>query len=265
MISLKEFYSKKYLIGIFFLISFFYSAQNQIPQIEQIDLVLFVEIKKMRSESKFNEVISLSEKAIENSQKIQYKRGEAWGNVRLGNAYCSLGKYKESLASLNKAKKISELLNDDALNAIISIETGRNYFESKISKQQAIQQFLKAESYALKIKDKYDRETYLLYAYQSLMATYSDTDKKDLAISYAWKSLQIEEDAYTLSYVTHHHLKTSKNNDSIIYYLEKSTDFLKNYPELSFEKSILANQWGKYYEKRNSFRKQFHITKKPKN
>ena len=219
MISLKKIYFKKYLIGITILISFFYSAQNKIPQSQEIDQVLFVEIKKMRIESKFDEVISLSEKAIENSQKIQYKRGEAWGNLRLGNAYCSLGKYKESLASLNKAQKISEMLNDNALNAIISIETGRNYFESKVSNQQAIQQFLKAESYALKIKDKYDRETYLLYAYQSLMAAYSDTDKKDLAISYAWKSLQIEEDAYTLSYVTHHHLNTSKNKDSIIYYL----------------------------------------------
>ena len=224
-------------------------------QEREIDSLIFRKTKKLRSEAKYEELISVSKRIIQHSNVINYTRGEAWGHSRLGNAYCTLGKYKESLDALDKARVLSTSVDDYGLKASIATETGRNYSESKISINQAIEQFKLAESFAKKISDQYDRESYLLYAYQSLLSAYSQMNRIDLALPFAWKAKAIEEDAYVLSFLTYHYIQENKRSDSIEYYLNRSTTFLSENPTYIFEKTILHNQWGKFYEDRKNYKK----------
>lgn len=227
---------------------------SQLSKVE-IDSLIFHVSKQLRSDAKYEELIPISKKIIQQSKNINYTRGEAWGYSRLGNALCTLGNYKESLSALEKADQLSKSIDDYSLKASIATETGRNYNESKLSEKQAIDQFTAAEGFAKKISDKYDRDSYLLYAYQSLLSAYSNMNRNDIAIKYAWKSKQIEEDAYTLSFITYYHIKENKNNDSIVHYLNRSTAFLDKHPTYTFEKTILYNQWGKYYEDHKDYKK----------
>lgn len=240
----------KNILAILLFLPFCLFSQSE----KEIDSLIFREAKKLRNDAKYEAIIPLGKKIIQQSKAINYTRGEAWGYCRLGNAYCSLGKFKESLSSLDKAHQLSKSVDDYSLKASIAIETGRNYNESKLSEKQAIDQFIAAEGFAKKISDKYDRDGYLIYAYQSLLSAYSNMNRNDLAITYAWKSKKIEEDAYILSFITYYHIKENKNKDSIVYYLNRSTAFLDKHPTNTFEKAILYNQWGKYHEDHKNYK-----------
>ncbi|TDX83232.1 tetratricopeptide repeat protein [Epilithonimonas xixisoli] len=241
----------KSLLLIFISFSF---VQAQTSQIKKIDSLIFKEASRLRSKAQYKELIPLGNQIIQLSKAIDYTKGEAWGYSRLGNAYCTLGNYSESLKALDKAKTISKDVDDFRLKAFIALELGRNYNESDVSKDQAIEQFKLGEGFAKKIKDQYDRETYLLYSYENLAAVYSQINKNELAIPYAWKAKHIEENAYILSFLTFYHIKENKNNDSIEFYLNKSTSFLDKNPTFTFEKTILNNQWGKYHEDKKNYK-----------
>ena len=101
-----------------------------------------------------------------------------------------------------------------------------------------------------------DRMNFLIYAYQNLMAAHSKMGRNDLAIQYAWKAKALyEEDAYTLSFLTSHHIEENVSDDSILHYLDRSTTFFNKNPTYVFERSIVYNQWGKYYEGKKNYNK----------
>ena len=101
----------------------FLSAQTS-PK--EIDSLIFRDALQLRRSAQYEKAIALSHKIIENSKKIGYQKGEVWGYVRQANALCSLGKFKESLEVLQKAKTLSESSDDFYLKSTISLETGRN-------------------------------------------------------------------------------------------------------------------------------------------
>lgn len=234
--------------------SIYLFAQTPQESINRIDSMIFRDTKRLRSEAKYEALIPLSQKIIQESKSLDYTRGEAWGYARLGNVYCTLGNYKESLKSLNIAKQLSQSIDDPSLKTSITIETGRNYNESKISLNQAIEQFEKAIGFAKEISDTYERESYILFAYQNLASVYSYQNKNDKSLAYIWKAKAIEEDAYTLSHLTYLYLHENKNKDSILYYLDRSKAFFEKNPKYVFEKTILHNQWGKYNEANKSYK-----------
>lgn len=222
--------------------------------VREIDSLIFRETKQLRADAKYEELIPVSKTIIKNSRDINYTRGESWGYCRLGNAYCTLGKYKESLSALDQANLLSKKVDDNSLKAAIAIETGRNYNESKII-NQSIDQFKSAERFAKNISDKAERGDYLSYAYQGLLSAYSNINRNDIGVTYAWKAKGIEEDAYILSFLTYYHIKETKNSDSIVHYLNRSTTFLDKHPTFTFEKTIVYNQWGKYHEDGKDYKK----------
>ena len=218
----------------------------------RIDSLIFHETSKLRNEMKYDEVIALNKKLIKAAESIDYTDGIAWGYKSIGNALCSLGKYKESLNALNKANSISENTNSYKLKAAIAIEIGRNYNEQKVSFTQAIKEFKRGEAFARKIEDEYDRETYLLYSYQSQSSAYFWNNIPDSARQYLVKSFKIEKDAYSAASITHYHLNYSKNIDSIKYYLDLS-DRLLNKESSTFEHVIIDNQWGDFYKLKKEY------------
>ena len=248
----------KNIFIIILLLPIFLSAQTST---QEIDSLLFRDVKRLRNDAKYEEVIVLCQEIIKKSKEIGYQKGELWGYVRQANSLCTLGRFKESLEVLQKAKQLSEDFDDFLLKSILTVEIGRNYNESKIF-SQAVEQFKIGEKLAHQINNKRNKETALLYAYQNFSSVYANQNQRDLSIKYIMKSQAIEENPYNLTQIIYYHLDNSENNDSLEFYLRKSNEYLAQTNKFTFEKSIFCNQWGEYYEKRKDYDKAIEFYKK---
>ncbi|MFY0481122.1 tetratricopeptide repeat protein [Flavobacterium sp. PLA-1-15] len=241
------------LLHLFFciLVSIFGYAQVSKAH---IDSLITYENSRLRKEGKFEECIILNKKIIALSEQKKYIRGIGWGYKGLGNSLGNLGRYKESLDYLNLAREKANIINDYELKSLVANEIGKNYNDQKVAPHQAIKQFKLAEEFAHSIKDKYDRETQLLYSYENQASAYFGINVPDSAKIYLHKAMKIEENTYDASSLAHYYLKHDVNLDSARHYLQVADKLLKIHPE-PFESILVHNKWGHYYRLNKQYAK----------
>ena len=214
--------------------------------IKEIDFLMNEKNSELRSEHKFEEIITISNNVIKEAKKTNYIKGEIYGYVRLGNALCNLTRYQESLSALNYANVLLEdnLKEDYAIRSSVHLGLGRCYLESRASYQNSVFELNLADGYAQKIKDVKEKNEMLQLIYSNQYAVYTQMEKYHDAAVYLKRCLKIREDnAFVLAGLARYHNFTTHNLDSARYYLEKAD---KTNPKI-FDRNLLYNQWGKYY------------------
>lgn len=248
------------ILRIFMIIILFPSILMAQYSPREIDSLMTKEIYRLRDENNNSEIVKVSRKVIQDSKKIEYKKGEIYGYARLGNALCNLKEYKKALEALNEARqKIDESkIEDYVIRASINLGIGRCYSDSKVSYENALLHFDKALESAQKINNIEEKKLYLRIIYSNYYSIYSNLQKEEEAANYLRKILKVKEDAYTLISLARYHNIYTHDKDSAKFYLDKTQTYDLN----NFEKSAFYNQMGRYYEEQKEYQKAIDFYKK---
>ncbi len=213
---------------------------------KDIDSLMDYEVKRLRDLAKFQDIVKLSKNVIQQSERINYQKGLIYGYARLGNAECNLKNFKNAIEALNISLRLLETseIEDNVIRTSIYTGIGRCYSESGASYKQAAHQFEKAEPFAKKIKDQYDRDVYLHIIYNNLSAIYLHLNDVKKSVEYVRKTPALEKDSYALASLARYHNFYTGIRDSARYYAELAAKSVSN----DYDNSLLQNQWGKYYQ-----------------
>ncbi|MCW1960745.1 tetratricopeptide repeat protein [Chryseobacterium viscerum] len=207
-------------------------------------------------EGKVNEYIEQHRAIIEASEKINYSKGIATGNIRLAAAYSFEREFKKSIQYLEIAEKEEYTKTDYELQSNILRQLGMCYNEIGLSKK-AIYQFKKMKSVASQIKEKENRDFLVNFSQNNIGVVYSDSGQVDSAYAYyktVYKNLNSLENKNQrlntlLSIVTVNMAKTkfSQNQlDSAMYYLQRYNAYPAN-GKNNYNKYMAAELMGKIY------------------
>ncbi|KMQ68702.1 hypothetical protein ACM39_05245 [Chryseobacterium sp. FH2] len=244
------------LLPILLLCIFYSVSAKKFDKHETTRQLWFVSNELINS-GKFEEVILLNNKLINECKENDYKAGLVMGYYNIGNALSMMGEYKRSLFYLDIAMQYNRKINNEELSAIIYTVYGNNYLMLEVY-SASVKYFHKTIQSAYKIPRK-ERRTYLInYAYSNIGDIYEKTGNEDSAYYYKKAAYKAVQDSYNTIQLANFFNDYKNNEDSARYYLNEAThkwgrktDIYMAYT--AFDESILYQSWGKFYEKKQDY------------
>jgi len=224
---------------------------SQISEKAVIDSMLTQEYRGLSSEGRFEEAIALSIKQVQRAEEIGYRRGVALGNIQIGTALISLGRYGESLRYFSLAQNMDAVNSDPNLKIRTLSGIGRNYVQLQMS-EKALDKFLEA----LRVSQKSGTRTEgaLTSLYTNIAASYSSIDK-DSSMVYLRRAIEVDPHPISYTSMAHHYLFYNKDVDSASYYLSQASKLNETNPPTMYVKSILLLNYGNLYKVKGEYEK----------
>ncbi|MCW3160835.1 helix-turn-helix transcriptional regulator [Chryseobacterium oryctis] len=217
----------------------------------------------LRSQGKFQEVISLNKKLIERSKELKYSRGVVSGYIHIANVLFLVGKYDESLRFLQLADKENNR-QDYYLSSWLAIEFGNN-FDVLGFKERASKDFSKAIQYASKIDNDLNKKRMLSYAYNRKAVCKYIAEIPDSSLYYLKKSAIIlpEEPSSTINVGDWYAIRNQA--DSAKHYFHKAEEIIKDRPDFIYQKGSLYWAYGTLYDADKQYSKAIDSYNKAQN
>lgn len=208
---------------------------------------------KLADDGNFEKVITINQKLIEECKNANYIRGVIKGYCNLGNVFCRMGKYKESLSLLQLAEKENKKLDDKEMESTIYSEYGNNYYLLGLY-TQALEYFKKSLVLTNYISGR-NRKGLRLFAYSNIISIYEIREKPDSAFYYSKINFNEVKDIFNSNTLAYHYMHYKKNLDSTEYYLKYANKISESTPGKSvFEDYSLSRNWGEFYEQKKNFK-----------
>ncbi|PTT28827.1 hypothetical protein DBR28_16800, partial [Chryseobacterium sp. HMWF028] len=110
----------------------------QIYSVSDIDSLQTIESKRLLEIGDYNGVVNMEKKLLKRSQELNYTRGEIRGYINLANFLCGLNRNKESFYFLTMADEKLKKFNDAVLTTRLNIIYGKNYQTLGLYKESLI-------------------------------------------------------------------------------------------------------------------------------
>ncbi len=247
----------KKILFLIILISNFFFAFAQSDTTSSSDGVDTNTVNSLLSLSKNNfgvdplKAINYSYKALELSQKLNFKKGEAFALKNLGIANYYQGHNIEALGYYQKSLLVFQSMGDD--NGISNIESNIGaIYMNQGNDTKALEYFLKS----LQIAEKTGDKLRIVTPTSNIGAIYAKNDSTlDLALSYYLKALPMaialkDSNAIGTISVNIGEIYGIRNKDSLaLYYLKKSLQFFGN----SENSPASYNAIGKVYRNQKKY------------
>ncbi|MBI3501377.1 MAG: tetratricopeptide repeat protein [Bacteroidetes bacterium] len=188
----------KKILFILFFPSFLFSQQKKIDSLEKLLSAAKKDTNKVNILNTLcweyynngsEKSLEYGKEALKLAEQLNYKRGMARSNVRIGIVQWAKGQYPEALDSYFKAIKIYEAMGDSAKIPGILSNVGNIY--AAINKtDEALQYFKKALDMDEKLKDKKS----IAVSLANISNIYNMKEKLDDALLYSLKALQIKRE-----------------------------------------------------------------------
>jgi len=221
---------------------------------KSVDEKLWDVSSKLADDGNFEKVITLNQKLIDESKNADYIKGVVKGYCNLGNVFCRMGKYKESLSFLQFAEKENKKLGDKEMESTIYSEYGNNYYLLRLY-TQSLEYFKKSLALTNYISGR-NRKGLRLFAYSNIISIYEIRKKPDSAFYYSKINFNELKDIYNSNTLAYHYLHYKKDLDSTEYYLKYADEISASTSEKSiFEDYSTSRNWGEFYEQKGDFKK----------
>lgn len=248
--------SKRFLInrilGISLLIlsGLFYSQSSP----AQIDS-LYSTTYELRKQGKYHEAIELNVKLIKDAKSQNYIKGAAYSCFEVANLYHNLGNYKESLVYLDKALDYNKDIKIPELYSKVYTELGKNYSMLSLL-QNAIDNYKKAEQWAVKIADKSLREKSLAYVYSCQAVSYEAIGDLNASILAAEKAFSKKQDIISATRLAKNYILYKNDLIKGKEFLDFSEGLLKLDSSVTpYQKIVFLHAKGLYYNKSKEYKK----------
>ncbi|MDI1254501.1 MAG: tetratricopeptide repeat protein [Flavobacterium sp.] len=202
-------------------------------------------------------VLQFGEKALQLSQKIQYKLAEGNAFLNIGNGNIILGNYALALQNFSNAQQIFEKLSENTSTDTAEIQNGlaRAYGSIGIvfSEQSNYSKALQYDLKAVKIYEAIGDLGKCARLYNNIGIVYKSQGQDFKALEYFIKCLKIQEkngDATVGVIITNigNVYLNQKNYDKAFEYYAKAKSLFEKYPDARGE-GELYNNLGLYYKK----------------
>ena len=197
------------------------------------------------------QALELATAALSLSRDIDYSKGKAMSCFYIGQALSYLGNYQKSMEYLSLVEQERYSRDSPVLRSETSRIKGQVYYMLNLDKA-SLREFMKAHKYALRIKDKQQRDRFTSLAYENLGMAYTMIrEKPDSSLYWMKKNEQLlstMDDSLAfrnkINLYTHfgEYYTKQLQYDSASYYFEKAHDIIDqyNYPYFSW----LYQRWG---------------------
>ena len=210
---------KLLLLPFLFLLAFNKAGAQSYSRAE-IDSLQTYQDKLLKTQGKYSEAEILGKKLITASEEIEFKKGIAQGYLNLGNLYCTLNRFGESIQTLKKvAFFLNEHLDELYLNSRLEIELGRNYMGLGYF-NLADKHFRSAMSLTYKLKDKTLKKRLQLFLYGNMADVLNRLNRHTEALNYLEKGFLLNRNAEYAIQISHHYLRYQPTLDSATFYLQ---------------------------------------------
>lgn len=238
---------------IFFFLSICIGGQEK--SYPEIDSALKNKNFSFAKAGKHTEGIEFNLKLIETSRRKNYTKGIGWGYLNIGNFYCTLNQYQESLKYLELAENELSKTEDITLKAKLEIEFGK------------VNNFLGLYDIALKhynngiaLSKKDDQSklnpTFVSYMYACKATNFINLNQPDSLYFYLKKAYKLCPDPIVANNIANYFINYKKEQiDSAKFYLEAANTKLKTNDYPIFQKLAVLKGFGNfYYEKKDYYK-----------
>ncbi|MCX8532972.1 tetratricopeptide repeat protein [Chryseobacterium luquanense] len=196
-----------------------------------------------------------STKLINESKKLNYKKGIAKGSLNIGNFLVNLNRYKEALIYLEIAEKNNLETEDYLTRSEIYTEYGKIYGMLNLH-QRAIDSFDKAINENKKVKDSRLKILNLQIAYACKAESSKLISQYDSTYIYFKKAYALDPDPITGANIADYFIKYKKEHiDSAEYYLKAAEINYQQKEYDSFQKLAYLLVYGEYYFQKADYNK----------
>ena len=228
-------------------------------KIKEVDSLLSV-VSTELGNVKPSEALKPATRALSISRKAHYSKGIAISCFHIGQIFNYLGEYEKSIEYLSLSEQEKYSKNDFIMLSEISRLKGQVYYLLGLSKTSFLE-FRKAHEYAIRVKDKKERERFTSLAYENLSIAYNIIKGiPDSSLYYLKKNEQLlatTDESHTfknkinLYSLYGQHYTAQHQFDTAMYYFNKTLSLISKY-NYSYS-SWLYTQWGDMYmQKENS-------------
>lgn len=228
-------------------------------KIKEVDSLLSV-VSTELGNVKPSEALKSATGALSISRKAHYSKGIAISCFHIGQIFNYLGEYEKSIEYLSLSEQEKYSKNDVIMLSEISRLKGQVYYLLGLSKTSFLE-FRKAHEYAIRVKDKKERERFTSLAYENLSIAYNIIKGiPDSSLYYLKKNEQLlatTDESHTfknkinLYSLYGQHYTAQHQFDTAMYYFNKTLSLISKY-NYSYS-SWLYTQWGDMYmQKENS-------------
>lgn len=189
--------------------------------------------------------------ALSLSRRTGYSKGIAISSFHIGQALTYLGDYQKSMEYLSLSEQEKYSKGDPVMLSEISRIKGQIYYQFGLVKA-SLNEFHKAYAFAVKIKDKEEKDRFTSLAYENLGIAYNIVkNMPDSSLYYMKKNKKLlattdEKNTFKnkINLCTHYgeFYTTLQQYDSAVYYFNKAQSLILkyDYPYSSW----LYTQWG---------------------
>ncbi|MCX8525363.1 tetratricopeptide repeat protein [Chryseobacterium formosus] len=203
----------------------------------------------------FNNGIRESTKLINESKKLNYKKGIAKGSLNIGNFLVNLNRYKEALIYLEIAEKNNLETEDFLTRSEIYTEYGKVYGMLNLH-QRAIDYFNKAINENKKVKDSHFKVLNLQIAYACKAESSRLISQYDSTYIYFKKAYALDPDPITGANIADYFINYKKEHiDSAEYYLKAAEVNYQQKKYDPFQKLAYLLVYGDYYFQKEEYNK----------
>ncbi len=229
----------KALYLIFFSFTAFFNAQDFSFQPEPIKTTLEYR-KKLDAEG----ALKFNINALKQYEENNNTKGIIMAYTNIGSLLCGLGRNKESLEYLDKAKKELLSINDPLLKANLYNEYGRNYNRLGLY-EQSNAAFDQAKSYIKKISNIKQREFALSYNYSWQQQNFPKDKNRDSLQAIKKKIMGVKPNILSYTRIADKFIAQKNHIDSAEYYMNKAFTYSKDASDV--EKAIAWFSYGDLY------------------
>lgn len=222
-------------------------GEEGIEKADSLISTVSVEISKVRPVR----ALELATEALSLSRDIRYSKGKAMSCFYIGQVMSYLGNYQKSLEYLSHAEEERYSRDNPIIQSEISRIKGQVYYMLNLE-NASMREFMKAQAYTRKIKDKQERDRFTSLAYENLAMAYSMIREKPDSSLYWMKkneqllstmndSLSFRNKINLYAHFGEYYTKQLQY-DSATYYFHKAHSIIRqyNYPYSSW----LYRRWG---------------------
>ncbi|GEJ45303.1 MULTISPECIES: tetratricopeptide repeat protein [unclassified Chryseobacterium] len=229
----------KTLYLIFFFISIFYNAQDFSFQPEPIKTTL-----EYRKKLDAKGALQFNINAIKQYEENNDTKGIIMAYTNIASLLNGLGRNKESLEYLDKAKKELLRSNDPFLNANLYNEYGRTYTRLGLY-EQSNAAFDQAKTYIKKISDLKQREFAQDYNYSWKQQNLPKDKNLDSLLAIKKKIMGVKPDITSYTRTADQFIAKKTHLDSAEYYMNKAMDLSDDASDV--EKATALFSYGDLY------------------
>lgn len=161
-------------------------GQDIVPEkVKKVDSLLTVASAEVSNVNPIG-VIESATKALTLSREINYSRGKAMSSFYIGQVLIYMGDYEKSLEYLQLSQKEKYTSKNDIIKSEICRIKGQVFFYLGL-KEASFREFQKAYEYAIRIKEKKERDRYVSLAYENLGIAYTAVRNKPDSTFYFYR------------------------------------------------------------------------------